>query len=266
MRGVIGFLFGQQPSAASVLPGVIGRLRDAGADVAVHLYQDGQPPPAALCDADVVVLRALGLPALRSVALLEEGGVRCCNTVTATAAARDKAVALKALRAGAIPIPRTHLVEGWVDARRMASGRAVVIKAVYGSRGAGVLLAGRGGVPEDAPFDGPYLVQERLEHLGPDRKVFVIGNHVSGVLRPWPPSSLAEKLGRPFDPTPEEVVVATRAGAALGLEVYGVDLVPTPGGPVVVDLNAFPGFKGVDGAAPALATHLLALARSGARP
>ena len=266
MRVVIGFLLGQQPSSASVLPGVIGRLRQAGADVAVHLHQDHQPLPAALHDADVVALRALGLPALRSVGRLEQAGVRCCNTVAATAAARDKAAAVAALGAGAVPIPRTHLVDGWVEARRMASESPVVVKAVYGSRGAGVVLAGREGLPELAPFAGPYLVQERLEHLGPDRKVFVIGNHVSGVLRRWPPTSLAEKLGQPFAPSPEEAAVAIRAGSALGLEVYGVDLVPTPDGPVVVDVNAFPGFKGVDGAAPALAAYLLALAGWGAEP
>ena len=34
-----------------------------------------------------------------------------------------------------------------------------------------------------------------------------------------------------------------RARAAFGLQAYGVDLLITPDGPVVVDVNAFPGFR-----------------------
>ena len=264
MTPIIGFLLGQAPSAASVLPEVIWRLRQRGADVAFRLYQDQEPLPAALREADVVALRALGLTELRTLGRLDGGGVRYCNTVPATAMARDKAAAAAALDVAGVPVPRTRLVEDWTEARALAWERSVVVKAVYGSRGAGVLLGGREGLPELAPFAGPYLIQDRLDHLGPDRKVFAIGNHVSGVLRPWPPSSLADKWGQAFDPAPEEVAVATAAGVAMGLEIYGVDLVPTAEGPVVVDVNAFPGFKGVGAAAPALADHLLTLARSGA--
>jgi ribosomal protein S6--L-glutamate ligase len=38
--------------------------------------------------------------------------------------------------------------------------------------------------------------------------------------------------------------VALRAGAALGLNLFGVDLLVTDRGPVVIDVNAFPGFRG----------------------
>ncbi|MGR7001931.1 hypothetical protein ACU686_34410 [Yinghuangia aomiensis] len=37
------------------------------------------------------------------------------------------------------------------------------------------------------------------------------------------------------------------------MSVYGVDLLAAPVGPVVVDVNAFPGFQGVTGAPEALA-------------
>ena len=108
-------------------------------------------------------------------------------------------------------------------------------------------------------------MQERIAHVGPDRKVFVIGHDVWGVLRPWPPACLADKLGRPFKSGRRRGGGGQAVGVTLGLEVYGVDLVPTADGPVVVDVNAFPGFKGADGATGVLAAHLLTLARSEAR-
>ena len=54
-----------------------------------------------------------------------------------------------------------------------------------------------------------------------------------------------------------ERVVALRAAEALGLEVCGVDVLVTADGPVVVDVNAWPGAKGVPGAAQRLSAHLL---------
>jgi ribosomal protein S6--L-glutamate ligase len=44
-----------------------------------------------------------------------------------------------------------------------------------------------------------------------------------------------------------------RTGKAFGLDIYGVDVLATPDGPVVVDVNAFPGFRGVAEAPAALA-------------
>ena len=43
---------------------------------------------------------------------------------------------------------------------------------------------------------------------------------------------------------------------AVGLHLAGVDLVIGPDGPTVVDVNPFPGYRGVDGAADGVATHL----------
>ena len=36
-----------------------------------------------------------------------------------------------------------------------------------------------------------------------------------------------------------------RSGQVFGLELYGVDLVKTPKGFSVIEVNCFPGFKGV---------------------
>jgi len=259
MTATVGFLLGRHPSGASVLAEVFGILRRAGVGISAWVCRADEAVPEELRSASVVALRQPGRDGIAVARRLEEAGARCCNTAAATAAASDKGAVLGALTGAGVPVPTSVILPTWAEARRAGAVGPVVVKALDGTGGTGVLLAERHGLPERAPFPGPYLVQERLAHPGPDRKVFVIGGAVWGVLRPWPPSGLSDKLGRSFDPTPEEEAVATRAGSALGLDVYGVDLVPTGDGPVVVDVNAFPGFKGVDGAAAALAAHLVAL-------
>jgi hypothetical protein len=52
-------------------------------------------------------------------------------------------------------------------------------------------------------------------------------------------------------------------GALFGLDIYGVDVVETPEGWVCVDINDFPGFKGVPGAVELIAQFILHVAKRG---
>ena len=54
--------------------------------------------------------------------------------------------------------------------------------------------------PADAPFPGPYLVQDRVAHDGWDRKVYVASRACRGLLKPWPRRESAAQ--RPFAPEP----------------------------------------------------------------
>jgi ribosomal protein S6--L-glutamate ligase len=252
----IAFVLGTRPGPGSLLPDVVARLRAAGARVSADVVgRDGALPRAAAA-ADLVVLRALDRRTLVAAAMLEAAGVRCCNRVAATTLARDKAGASARLQAAGVPVPRTRLTQTWEGVRRIVDGPAAV-KAVQGSRGLGVLLVGLEGAPAAPPFPGPWLVQERVPSDGRDRKLYVAGNRVGGVLRVWPPRTLRDKRGVPLEVTAALAHLARACGDALGLEVYGVDVVGPPDRPCVVDVNAFPGFKGVDAAATWIAAHLL---------
>ena len=55
--------------------------------------------------------------------------------------------------------------------------------------------------------------------------------------------------------------LALRCGQAFGLGLYGMDLVETPSGPQVVDVNYFPGYKGVPDVAPRIAAYVERYAR-----
>jgi ribosomal protein S6--L-glutamate ligase len=53
--------------------------------------------------------------------------------------------------------------------------------------------------------------------------------------------------------TPELERLARSCGDAFELELYGVDVLLSPRGPLVVDVNEFPNYTGVDDAPRAIA-------------
>ncbi len=50
--------------------------------------------------------------------------------------------------------------------------------------------------------------------------------------------------------------IVLQCGRILGLRLYNVDLVAAPDGPQVVDVNFFPSYQGVPGAAARLADYV----------
>jgi ribosomal protein S6--L-glutamate ligase len=78
---------------------------------------------------------------------------------------------------------------------------------------------------------------------------------VFAVRKPFSASSFTI-AGRPCPVSPEVGDIARRCGEALGLGLYGLDIVESPRGPVVVDLNYFPGYKGVPDVAPLIADYI----------
>ena len=54
--------------------------------------------------------------------------------------------------------------------------------------------------------------------------------------------------------------LALRVGNLFGLDIYGLDVVETAHGPVVVDINDFPSFGQIPQAVPLVAAYILQLA------
>jgi ribosomal protein S6--L-glutamate ligase len=214
---------------------------------------------------DLYVLKCRSEMGLTLAGALHAQGARIVNSYPTSVLCRDKVATTRVLQAAGVPVPDT-----WATARRgslaplLAAG-PLIVKPHAGSRGRGVVVVeDRDALERLSDDDGPVIVQRYLPPDGLDRKLYCIGGEVFGVLRRWPPRTYAEKLGEafPVDGTLRDIVVAS--GRALGLDLFGLDVVVSNGAPAVVDLSAFPGFKGVPHAAERIAEYIDHVARSAA--
>ncbi|MGH3344253.1 MAG: ATP-grasp domain-containing protein [Carbonactinosporaceae bacterium] len=106
------------------------------------------------------------------------------------------------------------------------------------------------------PFDRPHLVQEFVPGPGEDLKVYVVDRRALAVRKPFGAGSFA-RPGRPAAVSDRVRGIALSCGRALGLDLFGADIVEGPEGPVVVDVNYFPGYKGPCGVAGPITRYLL---------
>jgi ribosomal protein S6--L-glutamate ligase len=261
-RPRIAFLLGKPVREGTMFPAVFDRLRGASALVSVHLPKGDDPLPPWVFDVDLVVQRGLGTRELMSARSLEEAGIRCCNSISGTIDTGARAVMSQKLANAGLPVPNMARAETWTEVLSLAAGQPVVIKAADGSvgRGLGVRIAATGELPSDAPFAGPYLIQEHIQSDGRDHKLYVAGDQVRGLLKRWPPQQPSDKLGVPFEVGPELANTARQAGKALNLEVYGVDILYGARGLAIIDVNPFPGFRGVTDGAEMIANYLTDIA------
>ena len=78
--------------------------------------------------------------------------------------------------------------------------------------------------------------------------------------KPFDPQSFT-RFGQPV-PVDEEIRnIATRIRSGFGLELFGCDVIESPDGPRVVDVNYFPGYKGCPDPAPGIAATIDHVAR-----
>jgi ribosomal protein S6--L-glutamate ligase len=205
--------------------------------------------------ADVYLLKSRSPEAQAVAASAERAGAVVVNTPGATAAALDRWAMTTLLDLAGVPAPRTWAFPTLSLMARDAVAQRflpwpLVVKSRTSSRGDLVTLVEdvRGLlalVPEWG--DEPVIAQEFVANDGFDIKVWVIGDELSAARRPGALEVCDKTSDVALDPgqiPAEWSRVALAAGAALGLDLFGVDLLITDGGPVVIDVNAFPGFRG----------------------
>jgi len=246
-------LAGKRPLPGTVLADVRAHLERGGLRVCV----DWRDPLDALATARPALLvhRGLTPEMLGRLAAAEcPRDVAVVNPPAACLLALDRGRALDSLRGAGVPVPRSSVETDWADVRRLIHRGAVYVKALSGSigRGAGVVSLPRSTITADPPFPGPWHVETAASSDGLDRKLYVVGSRVFGLLKPWPREGVP---ARPFEPPVAMTELALAVGRAVGLELFGVDLVGRDDEFAVVDLNPFPGYRGVAGAATAVADH-----------
>lgn len=222
----------------------------------------GIPEEALLCPDrlgvrhDLYVLKSQTELALSVAGVLHDRGGRFLNPYPACAIAQNKITAASRLAAAGVPVPRCWLTADFGRLCELAAERPIVVKPYRGHRGAGVVLAH---TPDDLVgiqlTEQPMLVQEFIPGRGGDLKIYVVGRNVFAVRKDFSSESF-RAVGVPVPVTPEVREIALRCAQAFGIGLFGLDIIESPDGPVVVDFNHSPGFRGVPDAAPLIARHI----------
>jgi ribosomal protein S6--L-glutamate ligase len=208
---------------------------------------------------DLYILKSRTALSLSYAGLLHWAGARILNPYPVASMMRDKIVATKVLKLAGVPVPETFVTADPKLLGPLLDSGPVIVKPYRGSQGRGIHIVWDANEVDDLPSEGGAIFAQRYYPPdGEDRKIYRIGGHFFGVKRSWPARSYEEKLGEPFPVTPALREIATRCGEAFGIELYGLDIIEHEGEPIVVDVSAFPGFKGVPDASVRVADYVYA--------
>lgn len=219
---------------------------------------------APLPPVDVAIPRigaALPGEGLAAVSHLEAMGVPVVNASAAIGRARHKLLALQVLNGRGIAVPRTVLARRPAQlgpALEQVGGPPVVLKLLRGTQGVGVILA-ETRAAADSIFDTLWglrqdvLVQEYVaESAGRDVRALVVGGEIVAAMRrqarggEWRSNIHRGGVGTRVELDPDYAGAAVAAADAIGLDVAGVDLLEGSDGPRVTEVNASPGFEGLE--------------------
>lgn len=173
--------------------------------------------------------------------------------------ARDKLRAAQILAKYDVDTPKTLVSRNTSDIDDLLEqiGLPVIIKLASGTHGNGVILADTRKAAKSAlqafylyNEDGTnILLQEFIkESAGTDIRAFVVGGRVIASMKR---QSLDDDfrsnlhkggLGTPIKLTDQEKKTAVKAAKAMGLHICGVDIMRSERGPLVLEVNASPGF------------------------
>ena len=197
---------------------------------------------------------------------LHDQGARMLNPYPSTALVQDKIVVSRRLRAAGIPTPRSWITGDLSLLRDVVEERPLIIKPHRGHReGAGARVVRS---PQELaavpPPQGAVIIQEYIEGTGQDLKTYVVGEEVFAVRKPYSATSYLQ-LGTPWPVSEEVRRIALGCGRVFGLGLFGVDMIESADGPMVVDVNSYPGYKGIPNVAPRIADYIADYAR-GRRP
>ena len=211
-------------------------------------------------EVDLWLLKSYTPLSLSLAGALHAAGARLLNPYPGCLAARNKITAAQVLHAAGVPAPRSWVTGDLSLLAPIARQMALVVKPYLGWRGEGVrIVRDEGELLTLPPSQEPVLVQEFIPGPGEDLRVYVAGDRVFATRKPFSATSFSVP-GQPVPVSDEVRRIALRCGEAFGLSLYGLDLIEAEDGPRVVDVNYFPGYKGVPGAAEAVADTIAACA------
>jgi ribosomal protein S6--L-glutamate ligase len=201
-----------------------------------------------------------GLAVLRQFEMM---GVFPANESQAISRSRDKLRSLQLLSRYEIGIPPTAFARRREDVRsaiRRVGGAPVILKLLEGTQGKGVILAESAKSAESvldamSSLGQNILIQAYIEEAqGTDYRAIIVGGKVVAAMsRRAGEGEFRSNLHRGGSAVGIELdaayaATAVHAAEVLGLNIAGVDMIPSKDGPMVLEVNSSPGLEGIEGA------------------
>ncbi len=191
---------------------------------------------------------------------LEMQGEYVLSKSIAITRARDKLRSMQVLAKYGVDIPKTVVSRNTTDIDDLLEQLGempVIIKLANGTHGNGVILA-ETKKSAKSTMQAFYLTNDNgtnillqefiKESAGTDIRAFVVGSRVvASMKRQSLDDDFRSNLhkggsGTPIKLTPQEEKMAISAAKAMGLSIAGVDIMRSSRGPLVLEVNASPGF------------------------
>jgi ribosomal protein S6--L-glutamate ligase len=201
-----------------------------------------------------------GLAVLRQFEMM---GVFPANESQAIARSRDKLRSLQLFSRHDIGIPPTAFARSPEDVRqaiRNVGGAPVILKLLEGTQGMGVILA-ESVKSAESVLDAMHSLKQNIliqkfiaEARGIDYRAIVVnGRVVAAMERKATEGEFRSNVHRGGSTRAVELDedyqrTALAAAECLGLNIAGVDLMPSDDGPMVLEVNSSPGLQGIENA------------------
>lgn len=218
---------------------------------------------ASILELDALLIRPIGRGSLEELVFrmdmlyrLQRLGFYVMNPPEAIEHCVDKYDILAILEEKGIPVPRTAVTENVSEALEAFNelGGDVVVKPIFGSRGVGSTRVNDAEIASTVfrtiTFNhGVIYLQEFVPHGVSDVRAFVLGNRVVAAMRrvsnSWKTNYSQGAIPEPVELDNVFEDMAVRSAELIQCKIAGVDILESPRGPVVVEVNSQPGWKGL---------------------
>ncbi len=218
-----------------------------------------------LAELNGIIIKKIGpsyshhmLDRLEMLHFLNQNGLEIISNPLCIAKAVDRLSCTLELMKGDIPIPETVVTENIEKALETVErfGRAV-FKPLFTSKARGMKVIEKGkdalaNIEEFKAANNPVMyIQKMVAIPGKDLGLaFLGGEYIATYARvsqhdSWNTTTHFGGRYEPYTPTKDVIDLAYRAQSLFGLDFTCVDIAETPDGPIVFEVSAFGGFRGL---------------------
>ncbi len=214
---------------------------------------------------DALIVKKIGawyspdlLDRLEILRYMSEKGMRIYSDPMKILRVLDRLSCTVTLASAGIPMPPTVVTENSDEALAAVNrfGRAV-FKPLYSTKAKGMRIIEKGAkalrdIEEFKAGNSIMYIQAMIDHNGMDLGVtFLGGQYLTTYARcgdgsSWNTTTRSGGRYRAYEPDQALVDLAWKAQDLFGLDFTCVDVAVTPSGPMVFEVSAFGGFKGVE--------------------